>query len=147
MKFNLAVAGVIGAALLGAFSWKLGAQTATSSVWDGVYTQAQADRGKALYDSSCASCHGDQLAGGETAPPLAGGEFLSNWNGLTVGQLFDRIRTSMPPGAPGKVARDAKLDIVAYLLSYNKFPAGDKELPQQTAMMNAIGIDAEKPKK
>jgi hypothetical protein len=45
------------------------------------------------------------------------------------------------------VARDAKVDIVAYILAYNKFPAGDKELPQQTAMMNTISIDAEKPKK
>jgi quinoprotein glucose dehydrogenase len=147
MKSKLAVAGILGATMIGAFSWKLVAQDTTSSVWDGVYTQAQAGRGKALYNSSCASCHGDQLNGGETAPALVGGEFLSNWNGLTVGQLFDRIRTSMPPGTPSKVARDAKVDIVAYILSYNKFPAGDKELPQQTAMMNTIAIDAEKPKK
>src|SRR5271157_4911170 len=107
MKSKLAVAGAIGATLIGAFSWELVAQDTTSSVWDGVYTQAQADRGKALYNSSCAACHGDQLNGGETAPALVGGEFLSNWNGLTVGQLFDRIRTSMPPGTPAKVARDA----------------------------------------
>jgi mono/diheme cytochrome c family protein len=147
MNSNLAVAIIAGAAAIGAFSWKLAAQDTSSSVWDGVYTQAQADRGKALYNSGCAACHGDQLNGGETAPALAGGEFLSNWNGQTVGQLFDRIRTSMPPGAPAKVARDAKVDIVAYVLSFNKFPAGDKELPQQTAMMNAISIDAEKPKK
>jgi quinoprotein glucose dehydrogenase len=125
----------------------LHAQDPTSSVWDGVYTQAQADRGRALYNSSCASCHGDQLTGGEIAPPLAGGDFLSNWNGLTVGQLFDRTRTGMPPGEPGRVSRDAKIDIIAYVLSYNKFPAGDKELPQQTAMMNTIRIDAEKPTK
>jgi mono/diheme cytochrome c family protein len=147
MKSKLAIAGIAGAAAIIAFSAKLWAQEPTSSVWDGVYTQAQADRGQALYTASCAACHGAQLGGGETAPPLAGGDFLSNWNGLTVGQLFDRTRTSMPPGAPGKVARDAKVDIVAYLLSYNKFPAGDKELPQQTAMMNTIRIESEKPKK
>jgi quinoprotein glucose dehydrogenase len=146
MKFKLAIACIIGAAAIGAFSWKLLAQDTTSSVWDGVYTQAQAVRGRELYNSSCASCHGEQLAGGETAPALAGGEFLSNWNGLTVGQLFERTRTGMPPAAPGKVARAAKLDIVAYILSYNKFPVGDKELPQQTAMMNTIKIEAEKPK-
>ncbi len=123
------------------------AQDPTSSVWDGVYTQAQADRGRALYNSSCASCHNEQLTGGEIAPPLAGGDFLSTWNGLTVGQLFERTRTSMPPGQPGKVPRDAKIDIIAYVLSYNRFPAGERELPSQTAMMNAIRIDAEKPKK
>jgi mono/diheme cytochrome c family protein len=128
---------------------RLGAQNPeiTASVWDGVYTQAQAARGQALYVQSCAACHGDQLSGGEIAPALAGGEFMSNWNGQTVGQLFDRTRTSMPPAAPGKVARDAKVDIVAYILSFNKFPAGDKELPGQTATMSTIRIDSEKPKK
>ena len=72
---------------------------------------------------------------------------MSNWNGLTVGQLFERIRTGMPPGTPGKVSHEAKVDIVSYILSYNKFPAADKELPQQAAMMNTIKIEAEKPKK
>jgi len=147
MKSHLAIAIAIAGAAAGAWCWKLRAQDITGSVWDGVYTQVQATRGQGLYSSSCAPCHGDQLGGGELAPPLAGGEFLSNWNGLTVGQLFERTRTSMPPGAPGKVARDAKVDIVAYILSYNKFPAGDKELPRQTEAMNTIRIDAEKPKK
>jgi S-disulfanyl-L-cysteine oxidoreductase SoxD len=147
MNSQLTVACIIGAAVIGALSLSLRAQDATGSVWDGVYTQAQADRGQGFYQSSCAACHGDQLRGGETAPPLAGGEFLSNWNGLTVGQLFDRIRTGMPPETPGKVSRESKVDIVAYLFSYNRFPAGDNELPTQTAMMNTISIDAEKPKK
>lgn len=138
---------VAGAAAIAALSLNVRAQEPTSSVWDGAYTQAQADRGRASYGTSCASCHGDQLTGGEIAPPLSGGDFISNWNGLTVGQLFDRIRTGMPPGAPGKVLRDAKIDIVAYILSYNKFPPGEKELPSQTAMMNTIRIDAEKPGK
>lgn len=147
MTSKLAVAGIIGAAVIGAFSWKLLAQDTTKSVWDGVYTQAQADRGQAVYNSECASCHGDQLNGGEMAPPLAGGEFMANWNGLTVGQLFERIRTGMPPGTPGKLSHEAKVDCVAYMLAYNKFPAGSAELPQQAAMMNVIKIEAEKPKK
>jgi mono/diheme cytochrome c family protein len=147
MKSNLAIACIVGAAAVGAFSLKLFAQDATSSVWDGVYTQAQADRGRPLYNASCGGCHGDQLSGGETAPPLAGGDFLSNWNSQTVGQLFERTRTGMPPGAPSKVGRDAKVDIIAYILSFNKFPAGDKELARQTEVMNTIRIDAEKPKK
>jgi quinoprotein glucose dehydrogenase len=132
---------------LGALIVKLAAQDPTGSVWDGVYTQAQADRGKTAYTASCAGCHGQDLSGGEIAPPLAGGEFMSNWNGLTVGALFERTRTGMPPGAPGKVSRETKVDIIAYMLSFNKFPAGDRELPTQTAMMNTISIDAEKPKK
>src|SRR6185369_14585331 len=73
----------------------LAAQT-TRSVWDGVYTSAQAERGAALYANNCASCHGSALGGGESAPPLTGGEFSSNWYGLTVGDLFERIRITMP---------------------------------------------------
>jgi len=138
MRYTLLIVAIIGCA------W---AQDTSSSVWDGVYTQAQADRGRAAYNASCASCHGDQLTGGEIAPALVGGDFMSNWNGLTVGALFERARMGMPPGAPAKVPRDSKVDIVAYILSFNKFPPGEKELPTQTAMMNTIRIDAEKPGK
>src|SRR2546426_10344397 len=75
------------------------------SVWDGVYTEEQAKRGEPLYRKECASCHGDVLTGGESAPPLTGGAFLSNWNGLTLGDLFDRIRKTMPLSAPGRLDR------------------------------------------
>src|SRR5580704_6303714 len=120
------------------------AQDTTRSVWDGVYTDAQAKTGQGVYNSECASCHGDQLNGGEMAPPLAGGEFMSNWNGLTVGDLFERIRTGMPPGVPGKVGRDAKVEIVSYILQYNKFPSGKVELPKQTEAMNQIKMESDK---
>jgi mono/diheme cytochrome c family protein len=123
------------------------AQDATRSVWDGVYTAEQATSGQATYNAECASCHGDQLNGGEMAPPLAGGEFMSNWNGLTVGDLFERIRTGMPPGVPSKVGRDAKVTIVAYILQYNKFPAGTTALPEQTESMKQIKIEMTKPDK
>lgn len=123
------------------------AQEATRSVWDGVFTDDQAKNGQALYNSECASCHGDQLNGGEMAPPLAGGEFMSNWNGLTVGDLFERIRTSMPPGTPSKVGREAKVAIVAYILQQNKFPSGKDELPAQSEAMKLIKLEANKPDK
>ena len=63
------------------------AQAPARSVWEGVYTNDQAKRGQPLYSQYCGACHGDTLGGGESAPPLAGAEFLSNWNGLTVGDL------------------------------------------------------------
>ncbi len=116
---------VIAAALLIAF---LSEQEATRSVWDGVYTDAQADRGRPLYNQHCASCHADTLMGGEMSPPLVGGEFLSNWNGLTLGDLFERIRTTMPQNKAGKLSREVNSDITAYILSVNKFPAGKTEL-------------------
>ena len=115
------------------------------SVWDGVYTAEQAKRGAALYAEQCASCHGLTLNGGEMAPPLTGGEFMSNWNGLTVGDLFGRIRTTMPADSPGKLNRDKTADILAEILSANQFPAGSAELPRQSEVLKEIQISAEKP--
>src|SRR4051794_41766254 len=76
------------------------AQPPTKSIWDGVYTQAQAERGKTLYAQECASCHGGELTGGEMAPPLAGGEFMAGGGGPTTRGLFERARTFRPPKAP-----------------------------------------------
>jgi len=115
------------------------------SVWDGVYTQEQAKRGEAAYAQECASCHGLALNGGEMAPPLTGGEFMSNWNGLTAGDLFDRIRTTMPADAPGKLNREKTADILAQILSANQFPAGSTELPHQSEILKEIRIEASKP--
>jgi S-disulfanyl-L-cysteine oxidoreductase SoxD len=114
-------------------------------VWDGVFTEAQAKRGQPLYNQHCASCHGDMLTGGEMAPPLAGGDFLSNWNGLTMGDLFERIRKSMPATRPGSLSREANADITAYMLSVNSFPAGAKELSTSTEALKQIRIDMNKP--
>src|SRR5258707_4680719 len=117
---------IIGFSLIGVYS--LRAQDAPKSVWDGVYSDDQAKKGAAAYAEQCASCHGDQLTGGEMAPPLAGGEFMSNWNGLTIGDLFERIRTGMPPSNPNKVNRETKADIVAFMMAFNKFPTGSAEM-------------------
>ena len=123
----------------------LTAQDATRSVWDGVYTEEQSDRGHDLYARECASCHGDLLTGGEQAPPLAGGEFLANWNGLSAGELFERIRKTMPMNKPGKLSREVNADILAFMLAMNKFPAGKTELSYKTEMLNQIRIEAMKP--
>lgn len=123
------------------------AQDVTKSVWDGVYTAAQSKRGQPLYNQNCSVCHGDTLTGGEMAPPLTGGDFLSNWNGLTAGDLFERIRTSMPASDPGKLSREVNADILAYILSVNQFPAGNAELDRRTEYLKQIRIDAQKPEK
>ncbi len=120
------------------------AQEPTRSVWDGVYTEAQAGRGQSLYNQHCASCHADTLMGGEMSPPLVGGDFLSNWNGLTLGELFERIRTTMPQNKAGKLSREVNSDITAYILSVNKFPAGKAELPHAVEFLKEIRIESEK---
>ena len=117
----------------------------TKSVWDGVYTEEQAKRGEPLYQKQCAACHGEMLTGRESAPPLTGGAFLSNWNGLTLGDLFERIRKTMPQNAPGKLSRQENADILAYVLSVNKFPAGKTELSRQTEFLKEIRFEAMKP--
>ncbi len=121
------------------------AQAPSRSVWEGVYTTDQAKRGQQLYAQYCGACHGDTLGGGESAPPLAGAEFLSNWNGLTVGDLFDRMRTSMPQDKPGKLSREQNADILAHMLRANEFPAGSVELNRNSEMLKQIRIDAAKP--
>jgi mono/diheme cytochrome c family protein len=132
------------AAVLGVLALAAIAQT-TRSVWDGVYTKEQAKRGEAVYSTECASCHGLALNGGESAPPLTGGDFMSNWNGLTVGDLFDRIRTTMPADGPGRLNRDQNAAVLAHILSVNQFPAGSKELERQSEVLKQIRIESVKP--
>lgn len=115
------------------------------SVWDGVYTEEQAKRGESLYEKQCSTCHGDKLAGRESAPPLIGGAFMANWNGLTLGDLFERIRRTMPQDSPGKLSRQQNADVLAYVLNFNKFPAGKTELYRQAEMLKEIRFEAAKP--
>jgi mono/diheme cytochrome c family protein len=117
----------------------------TRSVWDGVYTEEQAKRGEAVYRKECASCHGDLLTGGESSPPLTGGGFQANWNGLTLGDLFDRIRKTMPQSAPGRLTRQQDADVLAFMLSFNKFPTGKTELYRQSEMLKEIRFETKKP--
>jgi mono/diheme cytochrome c family protein len=117
----------------------------TRTVWDGVYTDDQAKRGEAVYHKECALCHGDMLTGGESAPPLTGGGFQANWNGLTLGDLFDRIRKTMPLSAPGRLTRPQGADVLAFMLSVNKFPAGKTELYRQSEMLREIRFESKKP--
>src|SRR5579859_6952810 len=115
------------------------------SVWDGAYTEDQAKRGEALYRKNCAACHGSMLTGGETASPLTGATFFSNWNGLGLDELFERIRRSMPQDKPGKLSRQVNADILAYVLSVNKFPPGKTELPAQSEFLKSIKFESTKP--
>jgi mono/diheme cytochrome c family protein len=115
------------------------------SVWDGVYTDEQAKRGKAFYSAQCGMCHGEDLMGGDETPPLTGSAFLSNWNGLSVNELFERIRVSMPANNPGKLGRQQNADILAFIFSFNKFPAGNMELATQGEKLKETRIEASKP--
>jgi len=121
------------------------AQNAAGSVWDGVYTDAQAKRGEAIYYERCAACHGSDLEGGDMTPALVGGVFTSNWNDLSVGDLFERIRISMPLDRPSSLSRQQTADVVGFLFKANRWPAGATELPRDLEPLKEITIQAVKP--
>ena len=111
---------------------------------DGVYTAAQATRGEAVYKESCSSCHGDDLSGGGQAPALAGKDFNVDWIDLTVSDLFERTRLSMPADKPGSLKPEQVADAIAFLLSKGTFPAGQTALPADAAALKTIKFVAPK---
>lgn len=121
------------------------AQTAGRTVWDGVFSEAQDTRGEAAYQANCSTCHGATMTGTGEAPGLTGGEWLANWNGLSVSELFERVRTTMPFNAPGSLSRETYADIVAHILKANGFPAGSKDLAGRAEMLADIKIAAQRP--
>jgi mono/diheme cytochrome c family protein len=121
------------------------AQTIWRSNWDGVYTKAQAESGKQLYIRECLDCHGDDLEGDPENPPLATPAFIDKWNTLTLGDLFERIHRDMPADNRGTLKRRNAAELVAFILSFNKFPAGDQELPAELAALRRIRFDAVPP--
>jgi mono/diheme cytochrome c family protein len=131
----LAAAALAGAAL----------SAADPSVWDGVYTAEQTRRGETAYLTACASCHGTSLEGGDMTPALVGGAFTSNWNDLTVGDLFERIRITMPLDNPGRLSRQQNADVIAFMLKANGWPAGTGDLASDLAQLKQIRIEAVRP--
>jgi cytochrome c5 len=105
------------------------AQNAEPRIWQGVYTTAQAERGKTSFNSSCLRCHGDKLQG-NTAPALSGDRFFTTWGSEPIASLFAKIRDTMPPNFGTSIDDQTKLDIVAYILQTNGYPGGPGELTQ-----------------
>jgi mono/diheme cytochrome c family protein len=119
---------------------------ATRSVWSGVYTAAQADRGKKMYQTACADCHGDQLEGdpGNGVPPLAGDFFMVDWENYPLSDLVRHVHFR-----PNDEADDMDIvtatDLVAFILAANDIPVGGAELPSSRAIQLQIRIDVHKP--
>lgn len=105
------------------------------SIRDGVFTIEQARRGQAAYTGPCDRCHGYKLDGASDdpdmlpAPPVAGPKFLRKWNGRSLAALFEYVRTAMPANNPGYLSEAEVADIVAYMLSVSRMPAGADSLP------------------
>ena len=116
-----------------------------TSTQDGVYTDAQARRGEAIYAKSCAGCHQPDLSGDGQTPALAGKDFNMDWIDQSLGDLFERTRISMPADKPGSLAPAEVTDVIAFLLSKGAFPAGQAELPADAAALKTIKFIAPKP--
>jgi cytochrome c5 len=108
-------------------------------VWDGVFTAAQADRGRQSA-ARCQGCHGAELGGTDLAPALKGAAFLANWEDGSVNRLFLKVRDTMPPGNTDSITPDLKLDVVAFLLRENGFPAGASELTTNADVLDGLQI-------
>lgn len=115
------------------------------SIWDRVYAEEQAARGEKLYAQQCAQCHGEGLTGVEMAPPLTGDMFNSNWEGVPLSDLFERIRMSMPQNNPGSLTRAQTADILAHMLKVGGFPAGEQELDGQPGALTQTKFLTYKP--
>jgi mono/diheme cytochrome c family protein len=138
-------------AVLGSLLCRTGlsaAQGARKTVWDGVYTGAQAERGAQEYKKSCGHCHRDDLTGGGSeagAPALKGPIFTFRWNDQPLSELFLTIGTTMPQNKPDTLTPDAVVDIMSFLLQSNDFPSGQSDLEPRVEPLKAIWM-VERPK-
>ena len=135
--------GLLGAALTASivvYANQAAPVPASTSAWDGVFSKDQLERGRTAYNAHCARCHGETLGGGENSPALVDERFFTTWGGRTVGELVEYTRTTMPSDGPGKISRKRCIDIAAYVLGANGFPAGAHEFPTELDALNRITI-------
>lgn len=112
----------------------LGDMGRMASIWDGVFTESQAQRGRSVYPGPCGLCHGRRLNGAPddpdmpSTPALARASFLRNWDGRSLATLLEFTRATMPQNNPGSLSDEEYVDVIAYMLSVGGMPAGDREL-------------------
>ena len=127
---------LLGAGVLAAAVAVTSAQAPTKTTNDGVYTAAQADRGKTLFNEKCSGCHEPSRFSGDA--------FLESWNNKTMKDIWDVASGTMPEDNPGSLKQQEYADILGYFLSLNEYPAGDAELQPGAAPMAAIKVEKKK---
>jgi alcohol dehydrogenase (cytochrome c) len=108
---------------------------------EALFTSEQAAAGKAVYQGSCASCHGAKVDDGE-APPLRGAAFLGKFGGKPAADLFTYASTKMPPGSPGSLGKAEYAQVIAYVLQQNGFATGRKEFASDASALASVTIPA-----
>jgi mono/diheme cytochrome c family protein len=117
----------------------------TKTTLDGVFTDEEAARGKAQYNTSCSACHMEDLSGSGQALPLAGDAFMDIWEGQTMNDFFQLVQGTMPQDKPGSLTADQVLDVMSYILQQNKFPTGKQELKSDPDALKNILITKKPP--
>jgi mono/diheme cytochrome c family protein len=116
-----------------------GESPAAGAAGSGLYAMEQSQRGKEVYAAMCAACHAEQLTG-DVGPALAGADFLAAWKDKTVGELFERVNTTMPLTSPGSMTLDQTADVVSFMLGANQFPAGASAMATDIAKLKAVPL-------
>jgi mono/diheme cytochrome c family protein len=129
---------VLGAGVIGAMAVPMAQGVTARTVWDGVYSEAQAARGKAVYEAQCAFCHQADLRGQGFAPALVEEVFASRWQDGNLGDLFTIVKVTMPQDKPASLTDQENAAIVAYLLQANRYPAGQQELHPDPAALKEV---------
>lgn len=142
---GLAAAGAVIVAFAGVLAQ--GSEAAAGrTVWEGVYTEEQAARGQKVVLETCSLCHGEAMRGGGGVPSAVGPEFMFNWNGKPVSELFVYLKTTMPPTAPGSLSDRQYADAMAALFKHNGFPASaTAEIPTDPEALADVVIVSTKP--
>ena len=109
------------------------AATAERNATSGVFSQEQMTRGEGVYKTSCQSCH--------AKTEYTGDKFKVAWVSKSAYDLFNVIATQMPEDNPGSLERQEYVDVVAYILSLNAYPAGASELPRDDDGLKKVKID------
>lgn len=124
---------LIGVGVLAVTAVAVTAQAPTKSTNDGVYTAAQAARGKTLFNEKCSGCHEPSRFSGDS--------FLESWNNKTMKDIWDVASGTMPEDNPGSLKQQEYADILGYFLSLNEYPTGESELQPGGPPMAAIKIE------
>jgi mono/diheme cytochrome c family protein len=111
---------------------------------DGIYSEAQAARGLAVYDAHCMVCHASGMTGGAGSPPLVGRAFLIGWRTETVGALLEQLRATMPTGQAGSLSDQQYADVLSAMLKANGFPPSSDgaELAADPAALEGVTLGA-----
>jgi mono/diheme cytochrome c family protein len=144
MIIGVAIATGAALSLVSAIGMAQQAADGKRSIWSGVYSKAQAERGEKAYRGSCASCHGPKLngAGEQDMPPspaVARDGFLRKWSGKSVAELSEYLQKSMPPDRPGQLSAQESADVIAHMFAVSNIPAGNNELqPDDKSLANIL---------